>query len=115
MPTDGRADAAMGGGQWWWDWAKRAGAAREWRDDSDSLDLGIKFLSISHYLSWTDVTVLGQMVCKSLYTPLGMKILYRCIRNEFASRGMKIMNFGKMISCLPAQFLGVCDRHSCDK
>ena len=32
----------------------------------------------AHYLPGTDVTVLGQMVCKSPYTPLGMQIHYRC-------------------------------------
>ena len=31
-----------------------------------------------HYFPETDVTVLGQIVCKSLHTTLGMEIHYGC-------------------------------------
>ena len=69
-----------------------------------------------HYLFRTDVTLLGQIVCKYPYhATLGMEIHYKCICNEFASLGIKSCNFKSVFSAWSVQFLGDGDSHSCDK
>ena len=50
---------------------------------------------LCHYLSQTDVTALSWMVCKSPYTPLGMKIM----NNDSQ---VYILNFSVFVTVIPA-------------